>query len=104
MNACAASPAVAVVVATSYYSYNRMATAVPASNPTQVKPRSMSRAKRWSEEVEEVYRFQLAGYRDRHDYAAQNGETGVSSSLSKFIYLINFFVEIYVYRNLKKLW
>lgn len=52
------------------------AAAIP--QPTLTKPKSMTRAKRWSDEVEEVYRFQLAGYRDRHDYAARNGQTGVS--------------------------
>ncbi|XP_067929643.1 meiosis-expressed gene 1 protein-like [Watersipora subatra] len=54
-----------------------MATPVPIANPALTKPKSMNRAKRWSEEVEEVYRFQLAGYRDRHDYAARNGEAGI---------------------------
>lgn len=52
------------------------AAAVP--QPAMTKPKSMTRAKRWSDEVEEVYRFQLAGYRDRHDYAARNGKIGVS--------------------------
>ncbi|KAK2145382.1 hypothetical protein LSH36_683g03147 [Paralvinella palmiformis] len=28
----------------------------------------MTRAKKWSEEVENAYRFQLAGYRDELDY------------------------------------
>ena len=31
-------------------------------------PKSMTRPKVWSEEVEEAYRFQLAGYRDATDY------------------------------------
>merc|ERR1719153_1515187 len=34
------------------------------------EPIGMSRAKTWSEDVEEVYRLQQAGYRDRHEYAA----------------------------------
>ena len=55
-----------------------MATA-PASNPDFSSPKSMKRAKKWSDEVEEVYRFQLAGYRDRHDYAAKMGEIGVGN-------------------------
>ena len=33
-----------------------------------VKPKSMTRPKVWSEEVEEAYRFQLAGYRDEKEY------------------------------------
>lgn len=53
--------------------------AAPVSNPNLTNPKSMKRAKAWSDEVEEVYRFQLAGYRDRHDYAAKMGEIGVSA-------------------------
>lgn len=49
----------------------------PESNPALTAPKGMKRAKKWSDEVEEVYRFQLAGYRDRHDYAAKMGEIGV---------------------------
>ena len=37
------------------------------------RPKSMSRPKKWSEEVEEAYRFQLAGYRDAAEYAAIKG-------------------------------
>jgi len=33
-----------------------------------MKPKSVSRPKRWSEEVEEAYRFQVAGYRDENEY------------------------------------
>ena len=32
------------------------------------QPKSVKCASRWSEEVEEAYRFQLAGYRDEKDY------------------------------------
>jgi len=32
------------------------------------KPKSMVRAKRWSDEVENAYRFQTAGYRDEIEY------------------------------------
>jgi hypothetical protein len=32
------------------------------------KPKSMTRPKYWTEEVEEAYRFQLAGYRDEKEY------------------------------------
>ncbi|XP_045177926.2 meiosis expressed gene 1 protein homolog [Mercenaria mercenaria] len=39
------------------------------------KPTSMTRAKEWSPEVEEAWRFQLAGYRDELDYKnAKNPE------------------------------
>lgn len=38
----------------------------PVAQPTG--PKSVSRPKRWSEEVEEAYRFQIAGYRDVHEY------------------------------------
>ncbi|KAI8745628.1 meiosis expressed 1 protein [Biomphalaria glabrata] len=31
-------------------------------------PKSMSRPTQWNEEVEEAYRFQLAGYRDEIEY------------------------------------
>ncbi|KAM3858892.1 meiosis expressed gene 1 protein homolog [Diretmus argenteus] len=32
------------------------------------KPKSMSRAKEWTAEVENLYRFQQAGYRDELEY------------------------------------
>lgn len=32
------------------------------------EPKTMTRAKQWSDEVEEAYRFQLAGYRDAIEY------------------------------------
>ncbi|KAL7882523.1 hypothetical protein SRHO_G00001810 [Serrasalmus rhombeus] len=32
------------------------------------KPKSMSRAKQWTDEVENLYRFQQAGYRDETEY------------------------------------
>ncbi|XP_018611227.1 meiosis expressed gene 1 protein homolog [Scleropages formosus] len=32
------------------------------------KPKSMSRAKQWTGEVENLYRFQQAGYRDELEY------------------------------------
>lgn len=31
-------------------------------------PKSMSRAKEWTDRVEEAYRFQCAGYRDEFEY------------------------------------
>merc|ERR1719502_1185857 len=38
------------------------------------KPLSMTRAKQWSPEVEEAYRFQSAGWRDANEYIAKYGE------------------------------
>lgn len=38
------------------------------------RPKSVTRPKVWSEEVEEAYRFQLAGYRDENDYLATKKE------------------------------
>lgn len=32
------------------------------------KPKSMTRAKQWTDEVENLYRFQQAGYRDEMEY------------------------------------
>ncbi|AWO98343.1 Meiosis expr domain containing protein isoform 2 [Scophthalmus maximus] len=32
------------------------------------KPKSMSRARKWTMEVENLFRFQLAGYRDELEY------------------------------------
>ncbi|XP_023664771.1 meiosis expressed gene 1 protein homolog isoform X2 [Paramormyrops kingsleyae] len=31
-------------------------------------PRTITRAKRWTDEVENLYRFQQAGYRDEQEY------------------------------------
>jgi len=39
-----------------------------AEEADDAKPKSMTRPKVWSEEVEEAYRFQLAGYRDEREY------------------------------------
>ncbi|XP_072027112.1 meiosis expressed gene 1 protein homolog [Amphiura filiformis] len=38
------------------------------------QPKSMSRPKHWSEEVEEAYRFQVAGYRDIKEYQHIKGQ------------------------------
>ena len=35
---------------------------------SDVKPKSISPAKKWSEEIENLYRFQQAGYRDETEY------------------------------------
>jgi len=42
--------------------------ATSKTEQADVKPKSMTRPKIWSEEVEEAYRFQLAGYRDEKEY------------------------------------
>nr|UTY79275.1 Meig1 [Sinohyriopsis cumingii] len=42
-----------------------MTTAIQESHP---QPSKMVRAKEWSDQVEEAYRFQLAGYRDEVEY------------------------------------
>lgn len=36
--------------------------------PTSPQPKSILRPKQWNEEVEEAYRFQVAGYRDEAEY------------------------------------
>jgi len=38
------------------------------------EPKGMTRPKRWSDEVEENYRFQLAGYRDAKEYSSVKGD------------------------------
>ncbi|XP_071490108.1 meiosis expressed gene 1 protein homolog [Diadema antillarum] len=38
------------------------------------QPKGMTRPKQWSQEVEENYRFQLAGYRDEIEYKSVKGE------------------------------
>ncbi|XP_007504064.1 meiosis expressed gene 1 protein homolog isoform X1 [Monodelphis domestica] len=35
---------------------------------SDMKPKSISRAKKWSDEIENLYRFQQAGYRDEIEY------------------------------------
>lgn len=35
---------------------------------SNARPKSMSRAKQWTGEVENLYRFQQAGYRDELEY------------------------------------
>ncbi|XP_005101314.1 meiosis expressed gene 1 protein homolog [Aplysia californica] len=42
--------------------------AAAVSMPSVSQPKSMKRPTHWSEEVEEAYRFQLAGYRDEIEY------------------------------------
>ncbi|XP_033099748.1 meiosis expressed gene 1 protein homolog [Anneissia japonica] len=38
------------------------------------QPKSIRRPKTWSDEVEEAYRFQLAGYRDETEYLSTQRE------------------------------
>ncbi|VCW97128.1 unnamed protein product, partial [Gulo gulo] len=44
---------------------NKIPVAMASSD---VKPKSISRAKKWSDEIENLYRFQQAGYRDEIEY------------------------------------
>lgn len=39
-----------------------------SANDEGPRPKSMTRPKAWTEQVEEAYRFQLAGYRDESEY------------------------------------
>ncbi|MEE6481503.1 hypothetical protein FKM82_012886 [Ascaphus truei] len=39
-----------------------------ASASSEVQPKSITRAKNWSDEIENLYRFQTAGYRDEVEY------------------------------------
>ncbi|XP_061107446.1 meiosis expressed gene 1 protein homolog isoform X1 [Conger conger] len=39
-----------------------------ASYLRSARPKAMSRAKQWTDEVENLYRFQQAGYRDELEY------------------------------------
>ncbi|KAJ8302072.1 hypothetical protein KUTeg_021059 [Tegillarca granosa] len=41
---------------------------------TVAQPTHMTRAKHWNEEVENAYRFQLAGWRDQVEYTGHKGE------------------------------
>ncbi|KAI3387541.1 hypothetical protein SNEBB_006228 [Seison nebaliae] len=34
----------------------------------ELQPTGLTRPKKWNEDVENLYRFQLAGYRDERDY------------------------------------
>ena len=48
----------------------------------QPQPTSMTRAKEWSVEAEEAYRFQTAGYRDEVEYKHLKQNAEVCSFLS----------------------
>ncbi|KAJ6666372.1 hypothetical protein lerEdw1_000645 [Lerista edwardsae] len=41
---------------------------IGATASNEMKPKSIRRAKTWSDEVENLYRFQQAGYRDEIEY------------------------------------
>ncbi|XP_076578844.1 meiosis expressed gene 1 protein homolog [Chaetodon auriga] len=43
-------------------------TTMSCTTDNNYKPKSMSRAKRWTAEVENLFRFQDAGYRDELEY------------------------------------
>ncbi|XP_038061817.1 meiosis expressed gene 1 protein homolog isoform X2 [Patiria miniata] len=54
--------------------YQRHLSIAMATSLGARKPTSIQRPKRWSEEVEEAYRLQLAGYRDALEYHSVKGE------------------------------
>ena len=57
---------------------DRKPTKVGVSYHHSIKVRfQVSRAKQWSEEVEEIFRFQEAGYRDEYEYNAFNPDQQV---------------------------
>jgi hypothetical protein len=59
-------------------------------NSDQVKvrqPVKMVRAKHWTEDVEDNYRFQQAHYRDEEEYIAFNPHNNVRIIFYKFRYL-----------------
>lgn len=52
----------------------------------EVQPKSMHRPKQWSTEVENAYRFQLAGYRDEMEYTShRNIEVGQNEGQKKLL-------------------
>ena len=50
------------------------------------QPKSLIRPKSWSAEVENAYRFQLAGYRDEKEYVALR-KTDVIYNLISLIFI-----------------
>ncbi|KAM7178588.1 meiosis expressed gene 1 protein homolog isoform 1-T1 [Macrochelys suwanniensis] len=49
--------------------FSKISGGVPgAMASADIKPKSISRAKKWSDEIENLYRFQQAGYRDEIEY------------------------------------
>ncbi len=57
------------------------------STLTLLEPKSLIRPTQWSKEVENAYRFQLAGYRDELEYKRVRQVAEVFNLF--FIYLIN---------------
>jgi len=51
------------------------------------EPKSLTRPTHWSKEVENAYRFQLAGYRDELEYKSLRQVAEVMNSLSSLIRL-----------------
>ena len=59
-------------------------------------PKSMVRPTSWSQDVEEAYRFQLAGYRDETEY--KNIQQGAEVKTENIILKRNNFVNLlYLY-------
>ena len=52
--------------------------------PSANQPKSMTRPTRWSDVVEEAYRFQIAGYRDEIEYREVQKTDHVSSAFNFF--------------------
>lgn len=45
----------------------------PSKNARPRKPKTMQRAKQWSHDIENLFRFQQAGYRDEEEYKDMHG-------------------------------
>ena len=56
--------------------------------PSANQPKSMTRPTRWSDVVEEAYRFQIAGYRDEIEYREVQKTDHVSSVINYKFYFI----------------
>jgi len=63
----------------------------PVLLDNKAKPKSMSRAKQWTGEVENLYRFQQAGYRDELEYRQIQQ---VEVTLTSFCYFITLLLII----------
>ena len=72
------------MISIAYY-FSVMASNV--SMPAEGQPKSMKRPSHWSEEVEEAYRFQLAGYRDEIEYREFQKTDKVSNVYHTFLFL-----------------
>jgi hypothetical protein len=51
------------------------------------QPKSLIRPKSWSMEVENAYRFQIAGYRDEKEYVALRKLDVIIKLFSNFIHI-----------------